>query len=243
MSEIERLPVPELDAENARALTDQIKSRVETLWELIKAAYHGRAWIALGYESWDAYCDSEFQTSRLRLPREERADVVVSLRDSGVSQRAIALATGLSQPTISRELSGDSHESPEADESQAVESEAEFAEEFDKETAEEKRIAAREHLAEIELQAIASGDRIPTDEELEPKRGKLSALANSLQAEAEIVGAAERFQKLAKQLRAEAKKIVDYGTIPDNGGVSMGPSERRHEKPTGFFLGINSVGS
>ena len=117
MTEIESRPdslIPELDADNARLLTDQIKTHVEVLWGLIAAAYNGRAWIALGYESWDAYLDNEFQTNRLRLPREERAAVVASLRDSGLSQRAIAAATGLSQPTISRELSGDSNESPEA---------------------------------------------------------------------------------------------------------------------------------
>ena len=104
MSEIERIPVSELDADNARALTDQIKQTVEVLWEMIAAAYHGRAWVALGYQSWDAYCDNEFQTSRLRLPREERAEVVSSLRDSGLSIRAITAATGASCNTVRCDL-------------------------------------------------------------------------------------------------------------------------------------------
>ncbi|WP_420873537.1 helix-turn-helix domain-containing protein [Mycobacterium riyadhense] len=39
-------------------------------------------------------------------PREERAEVVASLRESGLSLRAIAAATGDSHMTIQRELAG-----------------------------------------------------------------------------------------------------------------------------------------
>ena len=99
------------------------------------------------------------------------------------------------------------------------------AEESDKKTFEEKQKAARETIAEIELNAIANGGRIPTDEELEPKKGKLSAMADRLEAEANCIGACEKLQKLAAQFHKDAKPvktIVDHGTIPDNGGVSMG---------------------
>jgi hypothetical protein len=90
--------------EAARALTDRIKVAVEAAWELIKQAYTERAWEALGYQSWDDYCTREFGTSRLRLPREERTEVVCSLRDAGLSVRAIASATGDHYSTVSREL-------------------------------------------------------------------------------------------------------------------------------------------
>lgn len=50
-----------------------------------------------------------FGTSRLRLPREERAEVVASLRESGLSIRAIAAATGDSRETIRRELPTDTN--------------------------------------------------------------------------------------------------------------------------------------
>ena len=93
-----------MNATDARALNDRIKAGVEAIWELIKKAYVERAWAALGYESWDDYCTSEFGTSRLRLPREERAEVVASLRESGLSQRAIASATGLDRKTVRRDL-------------------------------------------------------------------------------------------------------------------------------------------
>lgn len=95
-----------LSAPAARALTDRIKTGVEVVWELITQAYTERAWDALGYSSWDDYCTREFGTSRLRLPREERSEVVASLRESGLSIRAIAAATGDNKNTIQRELSG-----------------------------------------------------------------------------------------------------------------------------------------
>lgn len=96
--------LPALDADEARALTDQIKDTAAVLWELIVAAYHGRAWIALGYESWDVYCIREFGSSRLRIPREERPDMVCSLRQAGLSIRAIASATGIDKNTVQADL-------------------------------------------------------------------------------------------------------------------------------------------
>lgn len=93
-----------IDAEAARRLTDQIKAAVEVTWQLIIDAYVTRAWSVLGYSTWDDYCTREFGASRLRLPREERSEVVGSLRDAGLSNRAIAAATGESEPTVRRAL-------------------------------------------------------------------------------------------------------------------------------------------
>lgn len=104
-----------LDAESARALTDRIKVAVEGTWELIKQAYTSRAWSALGYSSWDDYCTREFGTSRLRLPREERSEVVASLRESGLSIRAIEAATGLGKSTVQRELAPVPNGTPDPD--------------------------------------------------------------------------------------------------------------------------------
>lgn len=90
--------------DQARTLTDRIKVAVEGTWLLIQEAYTSRAWAALGYSTWDAYCTAEFGETRLRLPREERQEVVASLRESGLSVRAIAAATGSSVGTIAGEV-------------------------------------------------------------------------------------------------------------------------------------------
>lgn len=93
--------------DEARRLTERIKVAVGATWQLIQEAYLTRAWSALGYDSWDAYCGAEFGTSEIQLPREERREVVNSLRDAGLSVRAIAAATATPRETVRRELSGD----------------------------------------------------------------------------------------------------------------------------------------
>lgn len=85
--------------EEARALTDRIKIAVEGTWQLIREAYTTRTWAVLGYDTWDAYCGAEFGHARLKLPREERQEVVASLRESGMSYPAISAATGMSVGT------------------------------------------------------------------------------------------------------------------------------------------------
>ena len=110
-----------LGATEARELTDRMKTGVAVMSELIKEAYQGRAWDALGYTSWDEYVTREFGTGQLRIPKEERTEYVASLRESGMSERAIASATGLSKTTINRALSGTGPNGPVAvDDSEAA---------------------------------------------------------------------------------------------------------------------------
>lgn len=101
-----------VSAEQARNLTDRIKVAVDGTWLLIQEAYTSRAWASLGYASWDDYCTREFGTSRLRLPREERQEVVASLREIGMSVRAIASATGTNRETVRQEIAGGRKLSP-----------------------------------------------------------------------------------------------------------------------------------
>jgi transposase-like protein len=95
----------QIDATAARVLTDKIKIAVEGTWHLITEAYQSGAHLSLGYSSWDEYVLREFGTSRLRLPREERQEVVGSMRDSGMSIRAIASAVGMNHQTVANDLS------------------------------------------------------------------------------------------------------------------------------------------
>ena len=58
--------VVRLDAVAARALTEQIRGAVETTYSLLLEAWEQEAWRALGYASWTAYIDGEFEFSRQR---------------------------------------------------------------------------------------------------------------------------------------------------------------------------------
>lgn len=104
------LAVLDLDADAARELTDQIKGRVAELLPLIVEAYQRRAWTALGYASWEDYCDTELRG--LRLPVERR-EAVRELRSAGMSTRAIGSAVGTSEATVRRDLSTASNDAVE----------------------------------------------------------------------------------------------------------------------------------
>lgn len=55
-----------LTTETARQLTDHIRNASEVLWVLIARAHAGKAWEALGYETWGDYVKVEFDMSRSR---------------------------------------------------------------------------------------------------------------------------------------------------------------------------------
>lgn len=87
----------------ARELTETIRLRLADIWPLVAKAYTRCAWLALGYSTWDDYCTNEFDSSHIRLPREEREAVVMALRDNAeMSFRAIATITGDSKDTVMR---------------------------------------------------------------------------------------------------------------------------------------------
>ena len=71
-----------LTPDEARQLTDKIKKGLTDTWELIKEAYKKRADRVLGYGSWDSYCRAEFGSSYLRVPPEDRAEIIRSLRQA-----------------------------------------------------------------------------------------------------------------------------------------------------------------
>lgn len=92
----------DLTADEARALTDQIKVRAQALLALIVRAFKGRVWIALNYRNWDDYCAHELPG--LRVPREEREELVASLLEEGMSKRAVAAGLGVSEGTVRNDV-------------------------------------------------------------------------------------------------------------------------------------------
>lgn len=63
ISSVDDVIVPELSKDEAEKLTGWIKSSTEMLSVLLYQAREGKAWKALGYESWETYCNSEFDFS------------------------------------------------------------------------------------------------------------------------------------------------------------------------------------
>jgi hypothetical protein len=96
-----------LTEDEARGLTGAIQrglSGVLELREAIAQAYLGEADVALGYESWESYCNAEFAVRGLRPDSQARKGLAHFLNKQGLPQRAIAAATGTSQRTVSNDL-------------------------------------------------------------------------------------------------------------------------------------------
>lgn len=104
--------------DEARELTEELRADYGSLQVKISAAWRGRIWVALGYESWQDYLDDEFRDVSLRPPKELEAQVIAELSAAGMSTRGIATATDLSNTTVFRRLrdSGVSNETPERNE-------------------------------------------------------------------------------------------------------------------------------
>lgn len=100
----------ELTRDEARALTDEIRSRVVDLLPRIKEAYDRRADRALGYSSWHEYCTAELEG--MRIPLADRPAIVAELRQTGMSTRAIGAALGVDAKTVRNDLGSTGEISP-----------------------------------------------------------------------------------------------------------------------------------
>jgi len=89
---------------SAEQVTVQIRTVLDRAWEFIALAYKGRAFLALGYTTWDEYVDARFGDVRLAVPREHRTEVVATLAGARMSVRAIAKLLGVGVATVHREL-------------------------------------------------------------------------------------------------------------------------------------------
>lgn len=94
--------------ERITALGNDICSLTETMCTEVEAAYFARDWEAMGYASWEDYQHARFP--RLQLPRGERRELVSSLREAGLSTRAIASTAGTGDATVRRDLAAASHD-------------------------------------------------------------------------------------------------------------------------------------
>lgn len=96
---------PHMSAASARRLTDEIRATLTVAYDKLVEAWHGRADLALGYESWDAYCGAEFTEARMLRPTpEQRREIVAVMRGEGMSTRAIGSAIGVHHDTVAEDV-------------------------------------------------------------------------------------------------------------------------------------------
>lgn len=108
-----------LSAAGAEQVTMQIRAMVERAWDYIAIAYQGRAYLALGYRTWDEYVDDRLGDLRLTVPREERAEAVAAMSNARMSVRAIAKVLGVGVGTVHRGLADADRDTVAADTDEA----------------------------------------------------------------------------------------------------------------------------
>lgn len=81
-----------------------VRENLPKLWRLIEEAKNGGDDRLLGYASWTAYVTDVFSDEPMRLPREERQQLVSMLAGEGMSTRAIAPIVGVDNKTVHNDL-------------------------------------------------------------------------------------------------------------------------------------------
>lgn len=97
--------VVDLVREKLRSAGDhlhQARADYEDAQELYDQAYKGRAWIPLGYESFEAMAKAEFGQARIWQSQQERDERILAFREAGWSDRGIGSLLGVGKGTIYR---------------------------------------------------------------------------------------------------------------------------------------------
>lgn len=96
-------PQQHLTDDEARRHVGIVHSSLEAAQESIEVLSNARAWTQLGYSSWSALCEAEFQPQLNRIERARRAR---ELSAAGMSDRAIGDALRTSPRTVARDRAG-----------------------------------------------------------------------------------------------------------------------------------------
>lgn len=86
--------------EEAREHCDRMRQHLDAGWQMFIEAYQRRADVALGYPSWEAFCNNELGEIRPSLPVGMRREAVAEMTRAQMPTRAQAAVLGISQTTV-----------------------------------------------------------------------------------------------------------------------------------------------
>lgn len=105
--------IQHMSEQDARQITERIRLTArnlmdakEKLLRLVDEAKVGNAHRVLGYESWPAYLADTLGDEPMRLARDDRKDMVLSLSERGMASRSIAPIVGASARQVRRDIAG-----------------------------------------------------------------------------------------------------------------------------------------
>lgn len=124
------MPVGDPDAAvmtrgEAEAITEHIRNAIDMTWALIARAHAGRAWQALGYDSWASYTSEQFGVSRSRSYQLiNQAEVITAISAAAPEGTVVKISERAARdlrkvidevvPAVARETEGLTPESAEA---------------------------------------------------------------------------------------------------------------------------------
>ena len=89
----------------ARRLTDRLVTTLTEAHELLIDLWVGRAWEALHYPNWAAFCEAELgDLLFVKLPPAMRREAAAHMKEAGMSYRNIAAPFGVSPASIHADL-------------------------------------------------------------------------------------------------------------------------------------------
>lgn len=89
---------------DVRASVDRAKNHVSGFWAEIKWQVDHEAWLVLGYETFDAMWEAEYEKLDVSIKRDKRPELVAALRSVGQTQQQIAEKLRVGTQTVNRDL-------------------------------------------------------------------------------------------------------------------------------------------
>lgn len=96
--------IVEVSYADVRQSIDTAKARLEEAAEQIIWQIENRAWQVLGYSSWNEMREAEYGGAAFMVPRDDRPELVVRMRRSGLTQVEIASTAGINRETVAKDL-------------------------------------------------------------------------------------------------------------------------------------------
>jgi len=155
----------------AQAITDAIRSTVTATYDLLERAHEGKAYKALGYETWKEYILGEFDFSAQRSYQLLDLSKTVKAIEAAAPEGYEAVITEAQARDIKRELPKITQRIEEETEGKTAEESSEIIDEIIDENREQKK---------AEEKALAAKEKKKEEEELEAEQAELEKQADDL---------------------------------------------------------------
>lgn len=102
----------EISYADVRRSVETTRTHLEAAAEQVIWQVQNRVWTVLGHHSWDEMREAEYGGAAVIVPRADRPELVAALRREGLSQQQIGDTLGVTQKTVSNDVSSFTNVAP-----------------------------------------------------------------------------------------------------------------------------------